>query len=106
MALPTALTGIVGTQLVVKSRTRDANGLPSTSPVIWTTSDPVVAIVQHRVDLIGSAVITCFSVGTATITATAGSATAEFDLTVIDPSPGAATDIEVAADHSYQQIKP
>lgn len=106
MALPTALTGILGQQLVVKSRTRDANGLPSTSPVTWITSDPSVATVQNTVDIIGGAVITCFSVGTATITAIAGSATAEFDLTVIDPNPGDATDIEIEADGSYQQNRP
>lgn len=105
MALPTALTGIVGNQIVVKSQTKGANGLPSNTPVVWTTDNPTVAIVQNTVDIPGGALITCFAVGTATITATAGLVTADFDLTVIDPMAEPATSIEVQADVRFQPIK-
>src|SRR6266568_2648141 len=106
MSLPTALTGNIHTCITVKSANIDANGnSPSSSPVTWSTSAASVAIVQSMADNSGGAVITCLTNGTATITATAGSATATFALTVITPSQGVATSIEVEADQSFQPAK-
>ena len=105
MALPTALTGRVNDQIIVKSNTKGANGLPSITPVVWTSSDTSVATVQNTLDIKGGALITCFSVGVATITATAGAVSADFDLTVIDPTQGAATSIDVGADDKFNVTK-
>lgn len=105
MPLPTALTGQINTQIVVRANITDANGLPATSSVVWTTSNAVVAGVQNAIDISGGALITCFNVGTATITATAGSINAVFNLTVVNVTPGAAVGIDIGADFSLQPIK-
>lgn len=105
MSLPTALTGNVGDQIVVKSATTDANGLPSASSVVWSSDTPSVAIVQNTVDLPGGALITCLAAGSAIITAQAGAVTATFNLTVVSQTPGPATSIDVEVDKSFQPIK-
>lgn len=102
MSLPTALTGIVGEQIVVKSQTTDGYGSPSTSTVVWSSTNTAVAIVQRTIDLAGGALITCLTAGTATITATAGVATADFYLTVVSGTAGVAADVEILADQSFQ----
>lgn len=105
MSLSTALTGTAGQQIVVKATTMDGYGFPSTSSVVWTTSDATVATVQNTVDLVGGALITCVATGTCTITATAGSINATFTLTVISNTPGVAATIDVNADYTLQPSK-
>lgn len=100
--LPTALTGHVGDTIVVKSRAIDGYGLAVTSPTIWTSSDPTVAIVQETLDVRNGALITCLSVGSCTITGSADLVSAEFYLTVIIESPGSAEEIDVLASQSFQ----
>jgi uncharacterized protein YjdB len=104
-SLPTSLTGQVGTSINVKSNSVDANGNASNQATIWSTSDASVAIVQKMADNSGGATITCFAAGTATITATAGSASAVFNLTVVNITSGAATSMEVEVDEAFQPSK-
>ena len=110
-SLPTALTIPVGGVQFVRSKTVDAYGLsPTTTPVIWSTSNAAIATVSPIVDPnssvnTGNAMILGISAGSATITATAGSTTATFALTVATLTPGAAANIDISADQSYNPKK-
>lgn len=110
-SLPTALTIPIGGTQFVRSKTVDAYGLaPTTTPVIWTTSNAAVATVLPVISdnssaNTGNAIIYGITAGSATITATAGSITATFALTVATSIPGAAANIDISADSSYNSKK-
>ena len=81
MAASTALTGVIGQTIFVKSFQTDAYGVQSNTPVVWSSSDATKAIVQRVINTT-NAVIYCVGSGSATITATMGSVTATFTVTV------------------------
>lgn len=95
MPLRTALTGELYEQILVTSQSADAYGFASSSPTTWSSSNNGIATVQKTIDVPGGALIICQAVGTATITATAGSTSAVFNLTVVNTVAGVATSIEV-----------
>jgi len=106
-SLPTALTGNVNTQIYVQGKSVDAYGnSPSSNAVVWSSSNNTVAIVSNVVDNNGirtdNAFITCLTAGTATITATAGTSTAVFNLTVVNTVASSATDVEIFVDQNIQ----
>lgn len=103
-SLPVALTGIVGNTIVVKSFQEDAYGVSSSTAVTWSTSAASVAIVSQMYNS-NNAVISCFTAGTATITATMGAVTATFALTVnASAAPAAGAKLIVESDQSYQPV--
>jgi uncharacterized protein YjdB len=105
MATPaTALSGNVGDQIVVRANVTDANGLPASSLVNWTSSNSAVAVVQNIIDRRNGGIIFCIAAGTATITATSGSINTTFSLTITVPSPGTATTIDIGVDYTNQPV--
>lgn len=105
MSLPTALTGSINDSILVVSQSVDAYGAASSQSTTWASSNNGIATVQSTVDIPNGALIICLAVGTAVITATAGSATATFNLTVVNPSAGVATSIEVNTSQMLQPVK-
>lgn len=98
----TALTGIIGQTIFVKSFQTDAYGVTSNTPIVWSSSDASKAIVQN-VYQTNNAVIYCIAAGAATITATMGSVTSTFVVTINSSS--AASDgytLAVEADNAFQ----
>lgn len=89
MAAATALTGVLGQTIFVKSLQTDAYGVPSNTPVVWSTSDATKATVQ-TVYGSSNAVIYCIAAGSVTITATMGIVTATFAVTINTSSAPAA----------------
>jgi len=101
--MATALTGIVDNTIVVRSSQVDAYGGVSSTPVVWSTSNAAVGTVQTIYGT-NNAVISCLTTGTATITATMGSTTATFALTVISGVASAGNKLVVNADESFQPV--
>jgi len=99
----TALTGIVNTTIVVQSFQVDANGLPSNTPVTWSSSNTAVANAQN-ISGTNNGLIFCFTVGLATITATMGSVTKTFTLNVITGTVGAGAVLGAEVDQSFQPL--
>ena len=104
MATPaTAITGTVGDTIVVKSFQKDAYGGVSNTTVVWSSSSATVAAVQN---IYGSndAVINCLTAGTATITATMGTVTATFAVTVNAVATYDGYTLVVESDQSFQPV--
>lgn len=100
----TALSGVSGQTILVKSFQTDANGVQSNTPVVWSSSDATKAIVQGVYNS-NNAVINCIAAGTATITATMGVVTATFVLTIsASAAPGAGASLVVEADSAFQPV--
>jgi hypothetical protein len=104
MATPaTALTGIVDESLFVKALQKDAYGGVSNTAVVWTTSSASVATVSKQYNS-NDAVINCVTAGTATITATMGSASATFALTVYAAAANDGYFLTVESDKAFQPV--
>lgn len=105
MATPTtSLTAVVGETVYVKSFQADAYGVGSNTKVVWSTSDSGKAIVQNVVGT-NNAVIYCITTGTPTITATMGSITSTFSLTINASSiPGDGYSLSVGTNSMFQAI--
>jgi uncharacterized protein YjdB len=99
----TALTGTINDIIFVKSDQRDAYGGATNTPVIWTSSDTTVATVQNQYKT-NNAVITCVAAGSATITATMGTVTATFLVTVSTAATYDGYSLTVEADQSFKPI--
>ncbi len=73
---PAAASAQVGTTVQLTATLKDANGLPTTGTVTWTTSNGAVATVS------ASGLVTGIVVGTATVTATGGGQSGSATVTV------------------------
>ena len=101
MAISTAITGVAGLAQLVKSFQKDAYGVASNTPVVWSTSNAAVVLAQ-KVYNSNDCVLSFVSAGSATVTATMGTTTATFSVTVIaSAAPGDGYYLDIGADQAY-----
>ena len=92
--VPDSLTVVVGDTALLGATVRDASGRPVGGPIDWTSSDTVLVVVTSPRR--GRAEVRGVAVGTAVVTASAGSASNEATVEVI-ASPGPAPRLQIVA---------